>query len=46
VNEFIEYIQHEFSQGREDEFEMRHKALIRLWPAKIIRVDQEKKETE
>jgi len=45
VNEFIEYIRQEFFEGSEEEFEMRHKALIRLWPAKIVRVDREKKET-
>jgi len=46
VNEFIEYIRREFFEGNEEEFEMRHKALIKLRPAKIIRVEQEKKETE
>ena len=46
VNEFIEYIRQEFFEGNEEEFEMRHKALIRLRPAKIVRFDQEKKETE
>jgi len=46
VNEFIEYIRREFFEGNEEEFEMRHKALIKLRPAKIIRVDPEKKETE
>ena len=46
VNEFIEYIRKEFFKGNEEEFEMRHKALIRLRPAKIVRVDPEKKEAE
>jgi len=45
VNEFIHYIRREFFEGNEEEFEMRHKALIRLWPAKIVRVDKEKNET-
>lgn len=43
VNEFLEYIRQEFFEGNEEEFEMRRKALIRLRPAKIIRVDQKKK---
>ncbi|MFC2164767.1 MerR family transcriptional regulator [Acidobacteriota bacterium] len=46
VNEFIEYIRQEFFEGNEEEFEMRHKALIRLRPANIVMVDQGKKETE
>jgi MerR family transcriptional regulator/heat shock protein HspR len=46
VNEFIEYIRREFFEGNEEEFEMRHKALIRLRPAKIVRVALENKETE
>jgi MerR family transcriptional regulator/heat shock protein HspR len=46
VNEFIEYIRQEFFEGNEEEFEIRHKALIRLRPAKIVRVDREKIEDE
>jgi MerR family transcriptional regulator/heat shock protein HspR len=46
VNDFIEYIRREFFEGNEEEFEMRHKALIRLRPAKIVKVDQVSKETE
>jgi MerR family transcriptional regulator/heat shock protein HspR len=46
VNEFVEYVRREFFEGNEEEFEMRHKALIRLRPAKIVRVDRDSEETE
>ena len=41
VNEFLEYIRKEFFEGREDEFEARRRSLIRITPAKIIRIDRE-----
>ena len=40
VNEFLEYIRKEFFEGREEEFERRKKALIRLSPAKIIKIER------
>lgn len=46
VNEFIEYIRQEFFEGNEEEFEMKHEALIRLRPAKIVKFEKVKKETE
>ena len=46
VNEFIDYIRQEFFEGNEEEFEMRHEALVRLRPAKIVKVEKVKKETE
>ncbi|MFQ5722604.1 MAG: helix-turn-helix transcriptional regulator [Candidatus Aminicenantales bacterium] len=41
VNEFLEYIRKEFFEGKEDEFEARRQSLIRISPAKIIRIDRE-----
>ena len=41
VNEFLEYIRKEFFEGREDEFEARRQSLIRISPAKIVRIDRE-----
>lgn len=43
VNEFLEYIRREFFEGREDEFELRKKSLIRISPAKIIKIEKEEK---
>lgn len=39
VNEFLEYIRKEYFEGREDEFELRRKALVRISPAKIIKIE-------
>lgn len=39
VNEFLNYIRHEFFEGREDEFEEQKNALIRMTPAKIIKIE-------
>jgi len=41
VNEFLEYIKREFFEGKEEEFEIRKKALVRMSPAKIIKVENE-----
>jgi MerR family transcriptional regulator/heat shock protein HspR len=38
VNLFLEYIRREFFQGREDEFEARKKALVRLRPGGVVKV--------
>jgi len=40
ISEFLEYIRREFFEGREEEFERRKKALIRLSPAKVIKVEK------
>jgi len=40
VSEFLEYIRREFFEGREDEFELQRKALIRITPAKIIKIER------
>lgn len=39
VNELLEYIRKEYFEGREDEFELRRKALVRISPAKIIKIE-------
>lgn len=41
VNEFLDYIRREFFEGREAEFEQRKKSLVRISPAKIVRVIKE-----
>lgn len=47
VNEFLEYIRKEFFEGREDEFELRCKSLVRKTPAKIMKIErEEEKETD
>lgn len=38
VNLFLEYVRVEFFQGREDEFEVRKKALVRLRPGGVVKV--------
>ncbi len=40
VNEFLDYVRREFVEGQEDEFELRRRALIRISPAKIVRVER------
>jgi MerR family transcriptional regulator/heat shock protein HspR len=44
VNEFLEYLRREFFEGREDEFEEQRKALIRMSPAKIIKIERTEKD--
>lgn len=46
VNMFLEYIKKEFFEGKEEEFELRKKSLVRVSPAKIIIIGKEKKEEE
>jgi MerR family transcriptional regulator/heat shock protein HspR len=46
VNEFLGYIRREFFEGREDEFEYRRKAIIQMRPAKIVKIEREKKDKE
>jgi len=46
VNEFLEYIRKEFFEGREDEFEYRKRAIIQIRPAKIVRIERERKDQE
>lgn len=39
VNAFLEYIRKEFFEGKEEEFEIRKKSLVRISPAKIIKIE-------
>jgi MerR family transcriptional regulator/heat shock protein HspR len=40
VNEFLEFVRKEFFEGREEEFEVRKKALVRISPAKIVKIER------
>ncbi len=40
VNMFLEYIKKEFFEGKEDEFELKKKSLVRINPAKIIKIEK------
>ena len=40
VNEFLEFIQAEFFKGREEEFEARRKALVRVSRAEVVKVEE------
>lgn len=42
VNMFLEYIKKEFFEGKEDEFELKKKSLVRINPAKIIKIEKVK----
>ncbi len=39
VNEFLEYIRREIFEGRDDEFEQKKKSIIRVMPAKIVKIE-------
>ena len=39
VNEFLEYVRKEFFEGRDEEFEVRKKALVKTRPATIIKIE-------
>jgi len=39
VNEFLDYIRQEFFKGKEEEFETRKKALVRMRPAKMVKIE-------
>lgn len=41
VNEFLEYIRKEFFEGTEDEFKLRKRSMIRISPAKIVKIEKE-----
>ena len=40
VNQFMEFVRLEFFQGRDEEFEARKKALVRVRPARLIKIDK------
>ncbi len=44
VNMFLEYVKKEFFEGKEEEFETRTKSMVRVSPAKIIRIEKRKEE--
>lgn len=46
VNEFLAYVRKEFFEGQEEEFEQRRKALIRITPGKIIKVERIKEKKD
>ncbi|MFC2168976.1 heat shock protein transcriptional repressor HspR [Acidobacteriota bacterium] len=41
VNQFLEFVRREFFEGKEEEFELRKKAIIRISPAKIIKIEKD-----
>jgi len=42
VNEFLECVRREFFEGREEEFEMKKDSIVRIMPAKIIKIEKVK----
>lgn len=46
VNQFLDYIRKEFFEGREDEFDARKNSLIRISPAKIIKIEKTPREKD
>jgi MerR family transcriptional regulator/heat shock protein HspR len=42
VNMFLEYIKKEFFEGKEEEFEIKKKSLVRINPAQIIKIEKVK----
>jgi len=38
VNQFLEFVRLEFFQGKDEEFEARRKALVRVHPSRIVKV--------
>lgn len=40
VNEFLDYIRIEFFNGREEEFESKRKALVRIKPGKLLKIEK------
>jgi len=46
VSMFLEYIKKEFFEGKEEEFETRRKGLVRINPAKIVKIKKENDKNE
>jgi len=40
VNQFLEHVRKEFFKGKDDEFEARRNALVRVSPARIVKIDR------
>ncbi len=38
VNQFLEFVRREFFQGKDEEFEARRKALVRVHPSRIVKL--------
>jgi MerR family transcriptional regulator/heat shock protein HspR len=38
VNQFLEFVRREFFQGKDEEFEARRQALVRVHPSRIVKV--------
>lgn len=45
VGEFLEYIRKEFFHGKEEEFEARTNALVRVRPGGVVKVDRSERGT-
>jgi MerR family transcriptional regulator/heat shock protein HspR len=46
VNEFLEYVRREFVEGQEEEFEQRRRAMIRITPGKIVKLEKIEKKRD
>jgi MerR family transcriptional regulator/heat shock protein HspR len=46
VNEFLEYVRREFVEGQEEEFEQRRRAMIRITPGKIVKLEKTEKKRD
>jgi MerR family transcriptional regulator/heat shock protein HspR len=42
VNDFLEYIKREYFEGREEEFETKRNSIVRVMPAKVIKIEKVK----
>jgi len=40
VNAFLEFVRREFFQGRDEEFEARRNAIVRVRPAGVVKVEE------
>jgi MerR family transcriptional regulator/heat shock protein HspR len=40
VNRFLEFVRQEFFRGKDEEFEARRKALVRVQPSRIVKVEK------
>jgi MerR family transcriptional regulator/heat shock protein HspR len=40
VNQFLEHVRKEFFKGKDDEFEAHRNALVRVSPARIVKIDR------
>jgi MerR family transcriptional regulator/heat shock protein HspR len=40
VNQFLEFVRKEFFEGKDEEFEARRNALVRVGPGRIVKIDR------